>query len=461
MKKVFLLMILCGELLAQNDMNIIRDPIYYYNSSGDSTWLDLGNPHSLSFDNPYRWRYHTTELMRLATDGKLGLGASSPVSIFHLNQAATYTAAGGLKITTTTTGQAVGDGLSLYFDSNDNLFFKSHQAGYISFQTDAAERFQITANGGSVFGSATGGDQGVGTINAKAVYDDGVLLTTLAVGGSTKQIQFNNAGSLDGAANFKWSSTLNSAGMGIEPHSAVRFRVRGAGNTSGTNAASFLDSDSVAILFLRNDRRVIFGSSAPSVGTPQVALSGFSTTSAALQVFDSSTSRFTNYRGESILYGRNGTGAGNFGINTVEAGTEIRVDFAENGADHIFSNTGLSIKPRTSVPPGEAIPVEELNIMMSDPVAILTDTDVNINVSTAAQAQDSSAIVLDASGTFPKITAVSATGAKLSFIGQQAANFNTGSNTNILWINASADTMFVKLGGNAFFVKLSDFGAVH
>jgi|LakMenEpi03Aug12_release.lakeMendotaPanAssembly.Ray.scaffolds.fasta_scaffold164581_2 hypothetical protein len=47
----------------------------------------------------------------------------------------------------------------------------------IVFSPGAAEKGRLYSNGSMVLGSATGGAQGVGTLNAQAVYDDGVLLT--------------------------------------------------------------------------------------------------------------------------------------------------------------------------------------------------------------------------------------------------------------------------------------------
>lgn len=60
-------------------------------------------------------------------------------------------------------------------------------AGDFRFSVSAADRLAVSATGLSVTGSivtstATGGSQGAGTINATAVYDDGVLLTPSAVG---------------------------------------------------------------------------------------------------------------------------------------------------------------------------------------------------------------------------------------------------------------------------------------
>jgi hypothetical protein len=136
---------------------------------------------------PLTFRTNALERARFNTDGKFGIGLT-PISMFHLSQAATYSAAGGFKITTTTTGATLTDGLSLYFDSSNNLIFNNHEAGYLSFQTSAAERMQIGASGGLIVGSPTGGNQGAGTINATAFYDDGVLLGTASDIGDTTEV---------------------------------------------------------------------------------------------------------------------------------------------------------------------------------------------------------------------------------------------------------------------------------
>jgi len=52
--------------------------------------------------------------------------------------------------------------------------------GHITFETASAgttvERMKIFSTGGVTIGSPTGGDKGIGTLNAKAIYDDGVIL---------------------------------------------------------------------------------------------------------------------------------------------------------------------------------------------------------------------------------------------------------------------------------------------
>jgi hypothetical protein len=56
-------------------------------------------------------------------------------------------------------------------------------AGNFRFSISATDVLTLTT-GGLVAGAATGGAQGAGTINATAVYDDGVLLTPSPVGGN-------------------------------------------------------------------------------------------------------------------------------------------------------------------------------------------------------------------------------------------------------------------------------------
>lgn len=93
------------------------------------------------------------------------------------------------------------------------------------------------------------------------------------------------------------------------------------------------------------------------------------------------------------------------------------------------------------------------------PVWAMTDTDINTVISSAAQATDTSAVIIDAATATPNIKIVNAAGGAISWIGQQATSY--ASSTNQMWVNSSADTLFIRLGGNAFFLKLTDLGAAH
>lgn len=110
-----------------------------------------------------------------------------------------------LDIKNGTTGNAAASFMRLYTDGNDTLTLQayssahathaskgrldintsggfdllaSHASGPIRFYSGGTtERWRIESTGGFFYPSATGGDKGVGTINASAVYDDNTLLT--------------------------------------------------------------------------------------------------------------------------------------------------------------------------------------------------------------------------------------------------------------------------------------------
>jgi hypothetical protein len=80
----------------------------------------------------------------------------------------------------------------------------------------------ITIGAGTQIGAPTGGDKGVGTLNATGLFVNGVAVSagSTSPGGADTQVQYNNAGAFAGSADFAWingSRTLNigSAGAGV------------------------------------------------------------------------------------------------------------------------------------------------------------------------------------------------------------------------------------------------------
>lgn len=120
-------------------------------------------------------------------DGKIGIGTNSPDEKLHVE--------GSVLIDAYNAG--VGNGI--FFregfasgDANpDNLAIRVRGLGSpaspdglelcaydgIVFRMQATDRIKFYQNGGSVWGTASGGNKGPGTINAQAVYDDNTLLT--------------------------------------------------------------------------------------------------------------------------------------------------------------------------------------------------------------------------------------------------------------------------------------------
>jgi len=56
----------------------------------------------------------------------------------------------------------------------------------LDLQTGGASRFSVLAAGGVLVGAPTGGDKGIGTINATALYVNGTAIGATAPGGSTR-----------------------------------------------------------------------------------------------------------------------------------------------------------------------------------------------------------------------------------------------------------------------------------
>lgn len=71
-----------------------------------------------------------------------------------------------------------------------------------------------TWTAGQVYGSATGGNQGVGTINATGLFVNGVAVITAGTsspGGSNGNVQYNNAGAFGGLTNTQLTADINLA----------------------------------------------------------------------------------------------------------------------------------------------------------------------------------------------------------------------------------------------------------
>lgn len=81
-----------------------------------------------------------------------------------------------IQLTNAATGNAAVDGFVIGFTALES-FVKNQENTDLVFYTNNLARGRVDADGGLVIGTPTGDSQGVGTINAVAVYDDGVVLT--------------------------------------------------------------------------------------------------------------------------------------------------------------------------------------------------------------------------------------------------------------------------------------------
>ena len=99
-------------------------------------------------------------------NGRTGSGAS----LIDLVGDTTYTDWGGRLLRES----GANGGTLLLHRGTGNLSLRTDDAAPITFSTSGALRLALSTAGGLYSANATGGDMGIDTINAKAVYDDGV-----------------------------------------------------------------------------------------------------------------------------------------------------------------------------------------------------------------------------------------------------------------------------------------------
>lgn len=114
------------------------------------------------------------EAIRVDSSQKVGIGTSTPASILDVKGILTLSGVATATLKTT-------DASGLYIDASTAGGMYIQSDGQIIIRGSAglgySEHVRITSTGGIYTAGATGGDQGAGTINAVAVYDDSVLLT--------------------------------------------------------------------------------------------------------------------------------------------------------------------------------------------------------------------------------------------------------------------------------------------
>ena len=93
------------------------------------------------------------EAMRIASDGKVGIGTTSPVNDLHLAGAAST--AVYLKITNATTGNTAGDGSAIGIDADGDLIIHNAEAKDAKFYTNDNERMRIDSSGDLLVGTTS------------------------------------------------------------------------------------------------------------------------------------------------------------------------------------------------------------------------------------------------------------------------------------------------------------------
>tara|TARA_A100001515_G_scaffold24663_1_gene18988 strand:- start:81 stop:902 length:822 start_codon:yes stop_codon:yes gene_type:complete len=100
------------------------------------------------------------------SNGRLGVGLTSPASPLHLHESSSGSIE-GLKVTNSTTGTGLTDGLSIGLQSDEDVFIHNYQNTAIHFGTNDTTRLSILAGGGLTFNGDTA------AANALDDYEEG------------------------------------------------------------------------------------------------------------------------------------------------------------------------------------------------------------------------------------------------------------------------------------------------
>ena len=94
-------------------------------------------------------------------------------------------------------------------------------------QTGATLYARMYGDGGMTFGSPTGGDKGIGTVNAAGMYVNGVAVSTGgSPGGASGNLQYDNGGSFGGVSNWNWTAA-SGVMVASAPTSGVALTING------------------------------------------------------------------------------------------------------------------------------------------------------------------------------------------------------------------------------------------
>lgn len=129
-----------------------------------------------------------TERFRIDKDGNVGIGSATPAANLHVESTSPVIrledsdAASAIEGTARIDfiqglGPATLGYVGFASSSNYDLYLRNRQAGGILFYGNDTVRMTLDQDGGLYMAGASGSSQGAGTINATAVYDDGVILT--------------------------------------------------------------------------------------------------------------------------------------------------------------------------------------------------------------------------------------------------------------------------------------------
>jgi|GEM_PF-1165676 len=183
---------------------------YYYDGSGwvkitsgsTNAWELGGNANTNSANdflgttdaNDLVFKTNNNERIRILSTGEVGIGISTPNSLFHLNNSSNTF----ITFTNGSTGYNASDGLSIGIDNSGHAEIRNREIGHLKFFTNNTQRMVITADGNIGIG--------VPTPTAKLHTIGTVRFASYSSGTYGAILRTNNTGDLD-ITDFSGSSS--------------------------------------------------------------------------------------------------------------------------------------------------------------------------------------------------------------------------------------------------------------
>ena len=118
----------------------------YFSDGTSGTAEYKGAVRYVHTDNGLGFYTNGSENVRINSSGNVGIGTTSPASPLHLHESSSGSIE-GLKVTNSTTGIGLTDGLSIGLQSDEDVFIHNYENTAIHFGTNDTTRLSILSNG--------------------------------------------------------------------------------------------------------------------------------------------------------------------------------------------------------------------------------------------------------------------------------------------------------------------------
>ena len=142
-------------------------------------------------NNPLLFGTNGTEKLRITSDGKVGIGTTTPQHILHLHKNNSFK--NYLQITNATTGSGATDGALFGINDDEDVIVWQRETGALQFGTSNAERARIDSSGRLLVGTSTAVDTSDGNLEIVSGGNTSISLvrndTSVATSNTLAQIK--------------------------------------------------------------------------------------------------------------------------------------------------------------------------------------------------------------------------------------------------------------------------------